>query len=306
MRQRRRVLLIEADPGDRDRVAAYLERTDYALQSAEGGALGLRLATAEPPDLILVDLSLPDLDGSQVCRRLREEPRTQTVPVIIVTASTDLALHRQVYAAGAEDCLPKPVSRQTLLATLDGVLASQRRFPRVPQFPGRALRGVVRNLSRGGLLAEFPVELVLGSRVDLTLETPPGASPRDGPGGLGDRLRGRGPARDWLPAAQGAELPPGAAFRRERRRQPDRSMTADPADPMERFLAWLLRRDAQAVDAGVVPADLLAEPQAEIEAAKERPQNEGHAAAIRQIADLAGVDPEKAAEVWSPRRPSPQ
>ena len=83
-------------------------------------------------------------------------------------------------------------------------------------------------------------------------------------------------------------------------------MTADPADPMERFQTWLLHRVAQAVEAGEVPADLLAEPQAEIEAAKERPQNEGRAAAIRQIADLAGVDPEKAAEVWSPRRPSPQ
>ncbi len=124
------------------------------------------------------------MDGSQVCRRLREDPRTQTVPVIIVTASTDLALHRQGYAAGAKDCLPKPVSRQTLLATLDAVLASQRRFPRVavtcpvlarvPQFPGRALRGIVRNVSRGGLLAEFPVELVLGSQLELTLETPQG------------------------------------------------------------------------------------------------------------------------------------
>ncbi len=190
MSQRRRVLLIEANPGDRDLVAAYLERTDYALQSAEGGALGLSLATAEPPDLILVDLSLPDMDGCQVCRRLREDPRTQTVPVVIVTASTDLALHRQAYAAGAEDCLPKPVSRPTLLATLDGVLASQRRFPRVAvgwpvyalalQFPGRTLQGMVRNLSRGGLLAEFPVELVLGSRVELTLETPQGPHPETG------------------------------------------------------------------------------------------------------------------------------
>ena len=184
MMERRRILLIEDDPGDRALVAAYLDQTDYVLQTAEGGALGLSLATAEPPDLILLDFYLPDMDGYQVCRLLREDPRTQTVPVAIVTASTDLALHCQVYAAGAEGCLPKPVSRQTLLATLDGVLASQRHFPRVavtcpvlarvPQFPGRDLQGLVRNISRGGLLAEFPVELVLGSRVELTLETPQG------------------------------------------------------------------------------------------------------------------------------------
>ncbi len=74
-------------------------------------------------------------------------------------------------------------------------------------------------------------------------------------------------------------------------------MTADPGDPMESFQTWLLRRDAQAVEAGEMPADLLAELQAEIEAAKERPEHEGHEVAIRQIADLAGVDAEKAAEV---------
>jgi CheY-like chemotaxis protein len=184
MTERRRILLIEDDPGDRDLVAAYLERTDYALQSAEGGTLGVSLATAEPPDLILLDLSLPDMDGYQVCRLLREEPRTQMVPVVILTGSADPALPRQVYASGARTCIPKPVSRPTLLATLDGVLASQRHFPRVavtcpvlarvPQFPGRDLRGIVRNVSRGGLLAEFSVELVPGSQLELTLETPQG------------------------------------------------------------------------------------------------------------------------------------
>ncbi len=180
MSQRRRILLIEANPGDRDLVAAYLERTDYALQSAEG----VSLATTELPDVILVCLSLTDMDGYQVCRRLREEPRIQLVPVVILTESANPSLHGQAYAAGAQACISKPVSAQTLLTTLDAVLASQRRFPRVAvgwpvyalalQFPGRTLQGMVRNLSRGGLLAEFPVELVPGSRLELTLETPHG------------------------------------------------------------------------------------------------------------------------------------
>ncbi len=74
-------------------------------------------------------------------------------------------------------------------------------------------------------------------------------------------------------------------------------MTADPADPMESFLVWLPHGVAQAVEAGEVPADPLADLQAKIEAAKERPQEVGHAAAIWQIADLAGVDLEQAAEV---------
>ncbi len=190
MRECRRVLLIEDNPDDRALVAAYLDQSDYALQSAEGGAQGVSLASTELPDLILLDLYLPDLDGYQVCRLLREEPRTQRIPVVILTASSDLALHRQACAAGARACIPKPVSRESLLATLDAVLASQRRFPRfavtcpvlarVPQFPGRDLRGIVRNISRGGLLAEFSVELVAGSQVELTLQTTRGALPETG------------------------------------------------------------------------------------------------------------------------------
>ncbi len=74
-------------------------------------------------------------------------------------------------------------------------------------------------------------------------------------------------------------------------------MTEDPAGSIKSFQTWLLRRVAQAVEGGEVPEALLTELQAELEAAKERPQKEGHAAAIRQIADLAGVDLEKAAEV---------
>ena len=68
-------------------------------------------------------------------------------------------------------------------------------------------------------------------------------------------------------------------------------------EPAESFKVWILRPVAQAVEAGEVPAGLLTDLQADIEAAKEILQNEGHAAAIRQIADLAGVDRPKASEV---------
>ena len=68
-------------------------------------------------------------------------------------------------------------------------------------------------------------------------------------------------------------------------------------EPVESFEPWRLRRVAQAVEAGEVPASLLTELQTEIQAARGRPQAEGHAAAILQIADLADVDREKAAEV---------
>ncbi len=68
---------------------------------------------------------------------------------------------------------------------------------------------------------------------------------------------------------------------------------------MECFEVWLLHRVSQAVEAGEIPADLLMELQAEFEAAREVPQQQGHAAAVRQIADLAGVSEEQAADTLS-------
>jgi hypothetical protein len=75
-------------------------------------------------------------------------------------------------------------------------------------------------------------------------------------------------------------------------------MVDDIPKAMDAFESWLVRRVGQAVEAGEVPADLLTELRAELDAALERPQEEGHAAAVRQIADLAGVNQDK------PPRPS--
>ena len=74
-------------------------------------------------------------------------------------------------------------------------------------------------------------------------------------------------------------------------------MGGEPAEPMESFEAWLLRRVGQAVEAGEVPARLLIELRAEFGAARSLSQEEGHIAALQQIADIAGVSLERAAEV---------
>jgi predicted DsbA family dithiol-disulfide isomerase len=83
-------------------------------------------------------------------------------------------------------------------------------------------------------------------------------------------------------------------------------VSTESAERIEAFETWLLRPVAQAVEAGEVPEAFLTELQAEIEAAKERAQDVGHAAAIRKIADLAGMDAEKAAEVWATMEIQPE
>ncbi len=122
-----RVLIIEDNANDRELVKALLEEAQYEVQPAEAGGLGLSLATADPPDVILLDLHLADMDGYEVCRLLRQEPRLQDVPVIIVTASDDPALNRHAYAAGAQACILKPLREGALLVTLEAALTGMRR-----------------------------------------------------------------------------------------------------------------------------------------------------------------------------------
>lgn len=123
----RRVLVIEDNANDRELVTALLEGAQYEVQTAEAGGLGLSLATADPPDIILLDLHLPDMDGYEACRLLRQDPRLQDVPVVIVTASDDPALNRHAYAAGAQACILKPLREEALLVTLEAALAGKRR-----------------------------------------------------------------------------------------------------------------------------------------------------------------------------------
>ena len=203
-----RLLVVEGDPHEHELLTAYLGMAGYVVQGAETGTLALKQAAAQPPDLVLLDLHLADMDGFEVCRLLCQEPKTRDVPVVIVTESEDLTLHRQAYAAGAQACVPKPARREALIATIEAVLAGARRkkapaatrdqeagqakpatgvrqFERFPvslpavgwtaQFPGKVIEGVVRDISAGGFMAELSVQMVPGSTVDLVLDTHRGA-----------------------------------------------------------------------------------------------------------------------------------
>jgi CheY-like chemotaxis protein len=203
-----RLLVVEGDAHERELLTAYLGMAGYVVQGAETGTLALKLAVAQPPDLVLLNLHLADMDGFEVCRLLCQEPTTQDVPVVIFTESEELTLHRHAYAAGVQACVPKPVRRPALVATIEAVLAGARRkkataaardekakqapttpgvrqFERFPvslpavgwtaQFPGKVIEGMVRDISAGGFMAEFSIQMVPGNTVNLVLDTHRGA-----------------------------------------------------------------------------------------------------------------------------------
>jgi len=119
---RKRVLVIDDDTQDRALVAAVLGTAGYEVRSAPGGGEGLKLANAEPPDVVVLDVQMPDMDGFEVCRLLGQGPKTRMIPIVMLTASDDPALNRKAYAAGALACVPKPFRKDGLIATIEAVL----------------------------------------------------------------------------------------------------------------------------------------------------------------------------------------
>jgi CheY-like chemotaxis protein len=126
-----RVLVIDDEGRDRDLVSAILQTAGYEVRHAESGPHGLEQVIAEPPDVILLDVQMPGMDGYEVCRLLRRAPGTRKIPVIMITASDDPALNSRAYAVGAQACVPKPLRGNALIATVQtvGRAAPQRKPP---------------------------------------------------------------------------------------------------------------------------------------------------------------------------------
>jgi len=124
-----RVLVIEDEADIRDLIRFNLEREAMDVDLAENGEQGLDLARSRIYDAILLDLMLPGLDGVQVCRALREEPRTSTLPVLMVTS---LAQEQDVVdglAVGADDYITKPFSMKELIARVKTAVRRHRADP---------------------------------------------------------------------------------------------------------------------------------------------------------------------------------
>jgi CheY-like chemotaxis protein len=97
-------------------------RTDVSLISAMTGALGMDLARQHAPDMILLDLHLPDIPGDQVLARLRRDPQTRAIPVVILSADATPGQIERLKAAGADEYLAKPIDVPTFLGLIAGLL----------------------------------------------------------------------------------------------------------------------------------------------------------------------------------------
>ena len=125
-----RILVIDDDPAISELVAVNLAMAGYDVSQAEDGIKGQALALQLQPDLIMVDLMLPKVDGFTVCQRLRRDERTADIPVLMLTALSQTQDRVEGFNASADDYLTKPFEVEEMLARVRALL---RRTDRIPQ-----------------------------------------------------------------------------------------------------------------------------------------------------------------------------
>jgi CheY-like chemotaxis protein len=120
--KRRKILFIEDEPDQVMMISLRLEKSGYEVISSMDGEEGLQMAVTEKPDLILLDVVMPGMDGFEVCRRLRKDPVTKHIPIISTTAAGMDDVEHQCMTAGADDCVRKPYDSADLLMKIQRLL----------------------------------------------------------------------------------------------------------------------------------------------------------------------------------------
>ncbi|MGH9181677.1 MAG: response regulator [Acidimicrobiales bacterium] len=116
------ILLVEDNEMNRDMLSRRLARRGYEVIVATDGEAGLEMARIRAPDLVLMDMSLPGIDGWEATRRLKATATTSTIPVVALTAHAMAGDRDKALAAGCDDFDTKPVDLARLLAKMEGLL----------------------------------------------------------------------------------------------------------------------------------------------------------------------------------------
>ena len=121
-----KVLVVDDNEANIKLARALLRGAGYEVATAASGTEGLSVATSENPDLILLDIMLPDLTGFEICQRLRAAPETRQTPIIFLTALHELEDHMKAMDVGGDDVLTKPINKLELLTRVRSLLRVRR------------------------------------------------------------------------------------------------------------------------------------------------------------------------------------
>jgi two-component system, cell cycle response regulator DivK len=124
-----RVLLVEDNEMNRDMLSRRLARREYEVLVAVDGKEGVVMAGSEAPDLILMDMSLPVMDGWEATRQLKASPETKAIPIIALTAHAMSGDREKAMEAGCDDYDTKPIELPRLLAKMEALLGEKKAAP---------------------------------------------------------------------------------------------------------------------------------------------------------------------------------
>src|SRR5258708_28646550 len=116
------VLVVDDGLANRELVQAYLSGLDCEVRLASDGASALEQIQQEPPDLVLLDVQMPGMDGYEVCRRIKAGPRGRLLPVVMITALNQTDDRVRALESGADDFMAQPVERVELVARVRSAL----------------------------------------------------------------------------------------------------------------------------------------------------------------------------------------
>jgi len=121
-----KILLVEDNELNRDMLSRRLERRGFHVLIAVDGAQGVAMAQSEAPDLVLMDMSLPVVDGWEATRRLKAAPETRAVPIIALTSHAMVGDRDKAIEAGCDDYDTKPIELPRLLEKIDRLIAKDK------------------------------------------------------------------------------------------------------------------------------------------------------------------------------------
>ncbi|MFY9837930.1 MAG: response regulator [Xanthobacteraceae bacterium] len=114
----KRILVVEDQPDNRQIIRDMLAPTDYEITEAENGEQALAAIAKQRPDLILMDIQLPVMDGYEATRRIKADPALRSIPIIAVTSYALSGEEKKARSAGCDEYVPKPFSPRQLLAKI--------------------------------------------------------------------------------------------------------------------------------------------------------------------------------------------
>ncbi|MHC4288724.1 MAG: response regulator [Planctomycetota bacterium] len=113
--QTAKILVVDDNSQNLELILAYLEDLDCQTLAAEGGQEALDMIQNDPPDLVLLDVMMPKISGFEVCKRIKSNPETANIPIIMVTALSEMGDIERAINSGTDDFLSKPVNKWELL-----------------------------------------------------------------------------------------------------------------------------------------------------------------------------------------------